>query len=201
MPPRRRKRPGQAAARTPSGGLRRPAWQVFSGGFIAGLLCCVVALYLYQNGLETNFGSGIRNLLDGRSATGPAPEGDAAGAASDPRPVFDFYTVLPEYETVIDEKQYLRESREAKPAVEEKVAYVLQAASYGSFNDADRLKAKLALNGLVAKIEKVSVAGKGDFYRVRLGPYSSARTMQDVNRRLQSLGIKPLHLKVSASGN
>ncbi|MBW1855751.1 MAG: SPOR domain-containing protein, partial [Deltaproteobacteria bacterium] len=72
----------------------------------------------------------------------------------------------------------------------------LQAASYSSFNDADKLKAKLALNGLTSRIEKISVDGKGQFYRVRLGPYSSTRTKKDVVKRLGALGIKPLHLKV-----
>ena len=107
--------------------------------------------------------------------------------------------MLPEYETVIDEKQYNRETRKTPTVTKSSSAYILQAASYSSFKDADKLKAKLALNGLTSKIEKVTVAGKGNFYRVRLGPYSNAGTMRDVDKRLKSLGIKPMHLKVRAS--
>jgi cell division protein FtsN len=104
--------------------------------------------------------------------------------------------VLPEYETVVDEKQFIQDVQKPAKKQEKESTYILQAASYSSFKDADKLKAKLALNGLSSRIEKISVEGKGQFYRVRLGPYSSTKTKKDVVKRLGTLGIKPLHLKV-----
>jgi cell division protein FtsN len=97
---------------------------------------------------------------------------------------------------VVDEKQFIHEVQKPAKKQEKESTYILQAASYSSFKDADKLKAKLALNGLSSRIEKISVEGKGQFYRVRLGPYSSTKTKKDVVKRLGALGIKPLHLKV-----
>lgn len=196
MPPRRKRNGRKGARKKAPANKGSLPWGVFAAGFLAGLCCAFAGLYLYQNDLDTNLGAGIKNLLENRSS--PEQQATAAqqGQSSGPKPVFDFYTVLPEYETVIDEKQYQRETRKTPTTTKSSSAYVLQAASYSSFKEADKLKAKLALNGLTSKIEKVTVAGKGNFYRVRLGPYSNAGTMRDVDKRLKSLGIKPMHLKV-----
>jgi len=196
MPPRK-KRSGRKGARKTTGAGGR-AWGSLLAGFAAGVLVTLLGMFVYATSHDISFGAGIRNLLDNRSTprqTVPEPQ---PRDTSSPRPVFDFYTVLPEYETVIDEKQYQREASKAPARKEPDIAYVLQAASYSSFKDADKLKAKLALNGLSSKIEKVTVTGKGDFFRVRLGPYSNPATMRDVDKRLRSLGIKPMHLKVRA---
>ena len=76
-------------------------------------------------------------------------------------------------------------------------AYMLQAASYQQRAEADRLKATLALNGMVSAIQKVSIQGRGDFYRVRLGPYSTYAAMVQAEQQLSRAGIKALRLKVS----
>ncbi|HKQ30624.1 MAG TPA: hypothetical protein VJS66_04990, partial [Burkholderiales bacterium] len=63
-----------------------------------------------------------------------------------PRSKFDFYTILPETEAVLPErgkKEPPKTAKTEKP--EEGVTYVLQAASFNNYNDADQLKAKLAL--------------------------------------------------------
>ena len=172
------------------------SWGNFISGLAAGVLLSFGGLYLYSSDIELNFGNGIRNFINNRASVDDGGGKTEAPKSEDPKPVFDFYTVLPEYETVVNEKQFIRETPGASKKDEKTTTYMLQAASYKSFKDADMLKAKLALNGLSSQIEKISVEGKGDFYRVRLGPYSSARTKKDVVRRLADLGIKPLHLKV-----
>ena len=87
-----------------------------------------------------------------------------------------------------------------KPAkaesAEKDVNYVLQAAAYANLEDADRLKARLTLNGLEARIEKIAIEGKGTHYRVRLGPYSKIEDLDAANNRLEQLGIKAIRLKV-----
>jgi cell division protein FtsN len=59
----------------------------------------------------------------------------------------------------------------ASPASGEAV-YLLQLGSFRSTSDADRLKASLALLGITARVEKVTIDDKGTYYRVRSGPYS-----------------------------
>jgi cell division protein FtsN len=121
----------------------------------------------------------------------------AAAQAKPAKPRFDFYTILPEVETPLPPREP-KKTAQAKPVKpEEGARYVLQAASYRDFEDADRLKARLALAGLEANIEKVSIEGKGDFYRVRLGPYEKLEALDDADRRLAEQGIKPLRLKLT----
>jgi len=76
------------------------------------------------------------------------------------------------------------------------VNYILQAGSFGNHEDADRLKAKLTLSGLETHIEKVAIEGKGAYYRVRLGPYSSVEALDAASAKLARLGIKALRIKV-----
>jgi cell division protein FtsN len=77
---------------------------------------------------------------------------------------------------------------------------MLQAGSYKNKSDADRLKAELALKGQVSSIQKVSIQGKGDFYRVRLGPYLSYEEMAKADQSLLDQGLKTLRLKISKGG-
>jgi len=195
MPPRKkaRKRKGATRKSTQSATMN---WPTFISGILAGVVLSVGGMYIYASGMKMSLGAGIKNLVKSRAVSTDAVESKNTIKPDDPKPIFDFYTVLPEYETVVDEKQFIHEVQKPSKKQEKESTYILQAASYSSFKDADKLKAKLALNGLSSRIEKISVDGKGQFYRVRLGPYSSTKTKKDVVKRLGALGIKPLHLKV-----
>ena len=195
MPPRKkaRKRKGASRKSTQSSSMH---WPTFIAGILAGVVLSAGGMYIYASGMKMSLGAGIKNLVKSRAESVDVVESKDTKQADDPKPIFDFYTVLPEYETVVDEKQFIHDVQKPAKKQEKESTYILQAASYSSFKDADKLKAKLALNGLTSRIEKISVDGKGQFYRVRLGPYSSTKTKKDVVKRLGALGIKPLHLKV-----
>lgn len=140
-------------------------------------------------------GSGLKSLF----ATRPEARETTAGkpVAPAPKPKLDFYTVLPEVETVLPEKSPKTAPRPARPEPAEGGAiYMLQAASFASFDEADRLKARLALSGFEAQIEKVSIQGKGDFFRVRLGPYKNTHELDAASQKLAQIGIKTIRLKV-----
>ncbi|MDD9811686.1 MAG: SPOR domain-containing protein [Gammaproteobacteria bacterium] len=166
----------------------------------------------------------------GGSAGGETPAGDApAGAAADdpaakPATDFTFFTVLPDLEVLAPSapppespaatestgestgessgESPSSSSATAAAAPAETVAgrFMLQAGSYRSVADADRLKATLALNGMLSSIQKVTIQGRGDFYRVRLGPFPTYQAMVDIDRQLSRAGIKALRLKMK-SGN
>ena len=87
---------------------------------------------------------------------------------------FDFFTVLPEMEVVVPET----EIRQRAQTNTMSGPYILQVGSFQNHADAERLKARLALLGMVAHIQKVTV-NDATWHRVRLGPYDSAR---EVNR-------------------
>jgi cell division protein FtsN len=114
-----------------------------------------------------------------------------------PKSKFDFYTILPETETVLPERGKKEPQKTAKAEKsEEGVNYILQAASFNNYNDADQLKAKLALQGLPATIQKVSIDGKGEYHRVRVGPYEKLDDLDAASQQLSRMGIKAMRLKV-----
>ncbi len=127
---------------------------------------------------------------------------------------YDFYTVLPEIEVVVPTIESDSSSSTKQTNTPHKTAdkttkasdtastsgYLLQAGSYKNKADAERLKAKLAFQGLVSVIQKVSIQDRGDFYRVRLGPYASYDDMAKTDQTLVQQGIKALRLKISKGG-
>ena len=125
--------------------------------------------------------------------TGDAPK--SAETERPPKPKLDFYTILPEFETVLPEPKGGRKTAKIESA-ETGVNYILQAGSFGNLEDADRLKAKLTLSGLETNIQKVVIEGRGAYYRVRLGPYASVEALDSISAKLAQLGIKALRLKV-----
>jgi cell division protein FtsN len=80
-------------------------------------------------------------------------------------PSFDFYKVLPS-----DTPSELPQSSDKVAAP---TLYYLQAGAFQNADDADNLKAQLALLGVEAEIQTTEIAGKGMFHRVRVGPFNA----------------------------
>jgi cell division protein FtsN len=66
--------------------------------------------------------------------------------------------------------------------------YVLQAGAFRGAEDAEALKARIALTGEVARVETAQINGTTVF-RVRMGPYASAGTLAAAKQALVSHGI------------
>ena len=185
-----------AARRRPAGAARgrMPGWALLLLGLVLGVATVLITqLVLKRHGA----GDGLAGLFSSRPAEKPAKKAVEPAAASPKAPKFDFYTVLPETETVLSDR---RRADRAKPAAEAGVSYVLQAGSFATFADADQLKARLALNGLVAQIEKVTIEGRGEFHRVRLGPYARLNELDAADQQLRQAGVRALRLKVKKAG-
>jgi len=197
---RKRQTRGRRPASTGSNGLIH-----FAAGLLIGLMVAVL-VYLHDNG---RIGGGMRTLIDGarRAAQSPpvkpAAEPPLKAAQGKPAaPKFDFYTVLPEIESVLPETAVDEAARrDSATAGVPARRYVLQAASYANFTDADRLKAELALKGIEAYIEKVTIGERGDYYRVRLGPYARLEELDRVNRKLTAAGVRAIRIQVHAAGD
>ncbi len=80
-------------------------------------------------------------------------------------------------------------------APQERGEYVLQVASYKSDQHADRLRAKLLLAGLEARVQKFTLADKGIVYRVVLGPYKNKRQLKNVRQKVNKLGLDAIALR------
>lgn len=99
------------------------------------------------------------------------------------KPKFDFYKILPGGEAA----SAPIEDRPVE-AVAERI--YLQAGAYQNPSDADNLKARLALMGIEASVQRVDLGPKGIFYRVRLGTFGSTEAAESMRARLATDGIE-----------
>jgi cell division protein FtsN len=154
-------------------------WPAFLAGVCVGAVATVV-LFLYEPGTGVDLAARVDSATK-----------DVRGDES--KPTFEFYTMLPEKEIVIPETS-LDEPPPAtsgtdlapprKPATDDGVRYVLQVASLRKHEDADRLKARLALIGLESSIQTVSVDGSETWHRVRVGPFIGRAALNDARAQL-----------------
>jgi cell division protein FtsN len=166
---------------------------------VLGLGIGIAGVFLAQLVIERQ----MHRTVAGWFKRDKTPDADKTTRKENERPKskFDFYTILPETETVLPDRTKKEQTKSTKTeksekTVEEGVTYVLQAASFNNYNDADQLKAKLALQGLPATIQKVAIDGKGEYHRVRLGPYEKVDDLDAASQQLSRLGIKAIRLKV-----
>lgn len=176
-----------------------PAWALVVIGLIAGS-AVAWGIHLYLERTEARNASARAPLARSSAATTPTQGAEAKPKPkpAQQKPRFEFYTILTANESVVSEKE--RKTRPARSArTEEGTRFVLQAASYTHEEEADRLRAKLALSGLEAHIEKIAIEGKGEYYRVRLGPYSKVEDADGPSRQLAQIGVKAILIKVRKS--
>jgi len=116
------------------------------------------------------------------TATAPAASG-----VDGKKQHFTFYEILPDKEKNASSKGAAHTpTKEPKDSANVPgAAYFLQAGSFASADDADKLKAKLALLGMEASVQTADVPGKGTRYRVRLGPYHNADEANKANVALK----------------
>ncbi len=155
---------------------------------------------LYFGGVLTGvFLSFLVYLATLPASDAPAVEdaGEAKTAQPQPKPRFDFYTMLPEQtiEVEVDKTQRepARDLESANPASER---YILQAGSFRQREDADRRRAQLLLLGLEPNIQESS-GETGRWHRVYLGPFASRSAMNKARSLTAEQDIDTLLLKRS----
>ena len=181
--------------KTPKGA---PGWLWMLAGLSIGLF---VALLVYLKDYQQAGGERAKPapvVEKGREAPKSAEKKtEKSKEDSAQKPRFDFYNLLPEMEVFIPEQEIAAE-RERSP--KEKVTYYLQVGSFRQFEDADRLRAQLALMNLESHIQRVTVDGKSGgeqtWHRVRVGPFDSAREMDKIRGRLRAESMDPIVLKI-----
>ena len=125
-------------------------------------------------------------LMDAAKPAGTA-EAPASGV-SEGKPRFEFYKVLTDKQDAAVVAPVEKPKVIALPTADSKHAggepSFLQAGSFSKADDAEKLKARLALLGLESSIQTATIPDKGVWYRVRLGPY---KDMDELNRTRDSL--------------
>lgn len=74
--------------------------------------------------------------------------------------------------------------------------YMLQIASLRTAADAERFKAQLAMQGIQAKVQTVTVNGKDTYHRIQAGPYQGKQAVNDVRSQLKAKGMDPIAIKL-----
>lgn len=138
-----------------------------------------------------------------RPAAGPVPEPEAPRTQTAPaKPAareesperFEFYDMLPDAEVDVPENDGSAPPARSAP-ITVPGAYVLQAGAFPDFAEADKVKARLALLGIVSAIQKAETAN-GTFHRVRIGPIENLEELNRLRARLRGNQIEHLVIPV-----
>jgi cell division protein FtsN len=162
----------------------------FSGwvGLLIGLaagLAVGLALYYFDP----------RDPQSNGKAPAEAEPASAREAAADAQPdQYDFYDMLPNFEVVVPEKEVVVQ-RDAPEAARKEGAYVLQAGSYRKLEDADRVRAQVALQGIESNVQRVAIDAD-TWHRVRIGPISDPAELNRVRSRLKEAEVDFLIVRV-----
>lgn len=178
-----------------SGGI--PAWFWLLGGILIGL---GTAVFLMMKGYLPEVKQHLPTLdkeTSGKSEAAIVEE----EAAKPKKPRYDFFTVLPEMEVVVPEQELSRKADKVEPVNDTVTAntqdqYILQAGSFRNSTDAEQMKARLAMLGSVATVQKVTVNGN-TWHRVRIGPFEGARKADEMRRMLSENQIDTLVMKAN----
>ena len=73
--------------------------------------------------------------------------------------------------------------------------YLLQAGAFRNDKQADDLKARIAMLGLVGRVEVVQTPS-GEMHRVRLGPYATASELEQAKQKLAGGGLPAVAIRV-----
>ncbi len=134
------------------------------------------------------------------SASGPV----AASAVGVTKQHFEFYKVLTDKPDVATQKNTekavatpkethsahaVQLEKPVQPALSVKEIFYVQAGSFPNEDDAEKLKAKLALLGLEAGLQTAVIPDRGTYHRVRLGPFANSSEMNKTLELLKQNGV------------
>jgi cell division protein FtsN len=104
---------------------------------------------------------------------------------------YDFYTILPETESTVTEQEI-----KDKGVTVKKDSYFIQIGAFPNEADADNMKAKLALQGFEAVVQTATIANKGTWHRVRVGPLNNIEQINKIRGDLTTAGFNTDLIKV-----
>lgn len=178
-----------------------PGWIWLLAGLLIGLFVAML-VYIKDNStgklaitetVSKVFQGKASNEARGVKKNNPTPPPEPPTSK---KPKFDFYTILPELEVAIPEQDLINiNNKSTTNSSKSTQQYILQAGSFKKFEEADKLKARLALQGIEANIQKVKINATDTWHRVRIGPLNNISLLNKTRRRLRSLGIASIVVK------
>ncbi|MGH8207301.1 MAG: SPOR domain-containing protein [Steroidobacteraceae bacterium] len=148
-------------------------------------------------GLPDDTQSSARKSGAAGASSSAGTTGTAASAGTGAAPgigQFDFYRMLPKFEVVVPEHE--RGSRPPPAAqIQQPGTYFLQVGSYRDDAVAERVRAKLAKQGITATVQRVAV-DSDVWHRVRVGPIRDLALLNRLRRQLQASNLDSLVVRV-----
>jgi len=194
-----------------------PGWLTFTAGLAIGLFAAFM-LYLKQQSDNEHKVPVPASASTSATATPPDTKD-----TSTPPPRFDFYTILPEQEVIIADQE-IKETKEAKPAKSKrdgskqhlptstptppvasspppastgkKGNYMVQVGAFKKSDEADRLRAALALLGIESSVQVVRIGDTESFHRVRVGPFDDLDKANRTRSKLKQNNYNSILLQV-----
>jgi cell division protein FtsN len=133
----------------------------------------------------------LENAIDDNGET--PPPGTAPEEPKESR--FTFYDMLPNFEVVIPEQEPDVTADVEPRAVVTPGLYILQAGSFTRFEDADRRRAELALQGIESNIQRVMIDDR-TYHRVRIGPTDDLDELNMLRSRLRAAKIDVIRIRL-----
>ncbi len=167
-------------------------WLGVSTGLLIGLFVAFLVYLKMQPKQNQPPQVIVKETIPAKSAPEKQSEQEAP-AEKPPEPRFDFYTLLPEMEIVVPEQQIRGKPEQGVRQVERPGTYYLQVGSFKNSEQADRLKAELAIKGFETVIQKVTIDNNQateTWHRVRVGPYSELEGLNRARVKLKANGIE-----------
>ena len=187
-----------------------PGWLTFIAGLAIGLGAALLLYLKQQNENE-------HQVIPPNAAS--APSTDVKDAAAPP-PRFDFYTILPEQEVVIPDQE-IKDSKPVKskpeptkprqpanatsptlsvntPQANKKGNYIVQVGAFKKAEEADRLRAALALLGIESSVQVVRIGDSDGFHRVRVGPFEDLEHANRTRSKLKQNNYNSILLQIKS---
>jgi len=175
-------------------------------GLVAGLaIALAVAIYLFKfppftQGDAAKAGDAAtpaKTATEPKQPVALAPEAAGGGEAKPlaDKPKYEFFDILPGKGKVARENS--NDAAVEKTGQERAlVVYYLQAGAFRNADDADNLKARLALAGIETQIQSAELPDRGVWHRVRVGPFQSIEELDPVKARLKENRVEATVLKI-----
>ncbi len=131
-------------------------------------------------------------------------------------PTFDFYTLLPETEVVVEKPKTIanqpqkpivssppeeisaapeQTQQAATEATSDAVSYMIQVGSFKKLEDADGFRARLAFLGIESKVQTVTIDNTDTWHRVQVGPVVGRSKADALQKQLRDNDIDSLLLR------
>ena len=170
----------------------------FVGLFVGLVLGVVIAASVvwYLNRSHSPFQNKDSSLHPAEKDKPGAPANAAESLPAKPgdKQRFDFYNILPGGQDAAPAPKAAPPTAAADTQIVSE-RYFLQAGAFQKKDEAENMKAQLALLGVEAAISEATIQDKGKMYRVRSGPYNKADEMNRVRAQMSQGGIQATVVK------